>query len=170
MRTSTNPPRACPCGARWWTTPTCPPDRQAYARYFVAMAARQERDLETAYVLAQDALTLFANSGVKDDEKVKDLMGLLMDVTESSGRIREALRWAEDYAKYVPKSNPNWPALRYRTAQLYKKAAETQQWQDILKDLAESQPQSLYGRMAASELKSHALEKSAQQFSPTGSM
>ncbi|MBG0776020.1 MAG: tetratricopeptide repeat protein [Desulfovibrionaceae bacterium] len=142
--------------------------RQAYALYFLAQDARRNRDLPTAYQRAEDSLSAFYETKSTDAQKIKDLLGLLMDVTESSGRVREALKWAGDYAKYVKKGDADWPALQYRLAQLYRKGADTGKWKNLLTALKQDMPQTLYGRMAASELQAYQLEQQAQRYAPTG--
>ncbi|MFV0423916.1 tetratricopeptide repeat protein [Oleidesulfovibrio sp.] len=150
-----------------------PQSEEAYTLYFLARDAEQRRDLPEAYRQAQGALRNFTEMAEKnpeqaDNAKIKDLLGMLMDITESSGRAQEALDWGRQYAEYVTPGDVDYPALRYRLARLYKKTADVEQWRTILTELRDKNPQSLYGRMAASELRSHELSQDAAQFSPTG--
>jgi len=140
------------------------PGRLAYSQYFLAFEAKNEGDLKKAYEYAQDSLAQLMK---KDDpEKVKDLLNLLIDVSQASGRPREALKWALDYSKIIERSDPEWPALRYRLARIYKNLADTKKWQSILEQLRDDMPDSFYGRLAASDLQTHSIEKSAQDFMP----
>jgi TolA-binding protein len=146
------------------------PAKRAYPIYFLAQEAMDQRDLTLANTYALEALGMFLEAKSTDTEKLRNLLGILMDVTESSGRLDRALKWAQEYAKYVPRDDPGWAALRYRTAQLFRQAANTEEWESILKELTTDMPESFYGRMAASELKTYKLEQSARQFAPTGSL
>lgn len=150
-----------------------PQSQEAYTQYFLARDAEKRRDLGEAYKLAQGALRNFTEMAEKnpaqaDNGKIKDLLSLLMDITESSGRARESLDWAKQYAEHVKPGDVDYPALRYRLARLYKKTSDVEQWRTILTELRDNNPQSLYGRMAASELRTHELSQDAAQFSPTG--
>ncbi len=146
------------------------PAKRAYPIYFLAQEAMNQRNLTLANTYALEALGMFLEAKSTDTEKLRNLLGILMDVTESSGRLDKALKWAQEYAKYVPRDDPGWAALRYRTAQLFRQAANTEEWESILKELTTDMPESFYGRMAASELKTYTLEQSARQFAPTGSL
>ena len=143
------------------------PAERGYIYYFLAQGARNKNNLRQAYEYAQESLNFFQETK-KDPEKVKDLLNLLMDVNERAGRPREALKWAIDYSQTVKKEDQEWPALRFRMAQLYRKLADNKRWQSIMEELVKENPYSLYGRMAATELATQKLEKKAQQFAPTG--
>ncbi len=139
--------------------------QKAYATYFLAQDAVSRDDLKTAYEYAQDAYTLLLESG-EDSGKVRDSLAILVDVTERSARPQEALNWAKQYGEYVTKSDPGWPAYRYRLAGLFRQNGDEKAWRETLDDLAKAAPGSLYGRMAASELQSSSLEQAAREYSP----
>jgi len=141
-------------------------NQMAYIHYFLAHKARDDGDYKRAYDLGQNSLGTFLEER-SDQQKIKDLLALLMDVTRKTGRTREALKWAIEYSRYINKSDPEWPALRYQMAQLYRQLADNQKWEAILTELVEDKPNSLYGRMAASDLKTRKLEENARQFSPS---
>lgn len=142
-------------------------DRRGVPVYYMAMNARADRDLETAYEYAQEALDLLLVSG-EETGKIRDLLGVLMDVTEASGRSLEALKWAEEYAAYVKPGDPEYPAFRYRQAQLERNTGNTAGWRKIMEDLAENRPRSLYGRMAKSELQTYQIERTAREYEADG--
>jgi hypothetical protein len=102
----------------------------------------------------------------EDEGKIMDNLRILMDVSETSGRPRDALKWAKEYEKYLEPGEEGWDALRYRMAGLYKKAGDAKTWREILEDLAERSPNTLYGRMASSDLETHNLERAASQYTP----
>ena len=62
-----------------------------------------------------------------------------MGITDKTGRIREALKWAIEYSRYVNKNDPEWPALRYQMAQFYRKLADNVKWRAILEELVQGQ-------------------------------
>ncbi len=145
------------------------PKQMAYVSYFLAHEARNKDDFKRAFELAQDSLSYFLDQREELD-KIKDLLALLMDITHKTDRTRESLRWAIEYARYINRNDPEWPALRYRMAQLYKDLADMQKWRTILQELEKDMPHTLYGRMAASDLKTQQIEQGARQFVPTGRM
>lgn len=145
------------------------PKQMAYVSYFLAHEARDKDDFKRAFDLAQDSLTYFLDQREELD-KIKDLLALLMDITHKTDRTRESLRWAIEYARYINRNDPEWPALRYRMAQLYRELADMQKWRAILQELEKDMPHTLYGRMAASDLKTQKIEQGARQFEPTRRM
>lgn len=160
------PEKSAPLWAELADREDIDPAQLAYIHYFLAHEARDDQDFRRAYELAQDSLGTFLESR-EDEQKIKDLLALLMDITRKTGRTREALKWAIEYSRYVNKNDPEWPALRYQMAQLYHKLADSQKWQAILEELVKDKPNSLYGRMAASELQTREIEKNARQFTPS---
>ncbi len=145
------------------------PKQMAYVSYFLAHEARDKDDFKRAFDLAQDSLTFFLDQREELD-KIKDLLALLMDITHKTDRTRESLRWAIEYARYINRNDPEWPALRYRMALLYRELADIQKWRAILQELEKDMPHTLYGRMASSDLKTQQIEQGARQFAPTGRM
>lgn len=141
------------------------PLRRAYAQYFMAVNARKQGDLKQAYDMARDSLEYFLESN-KDPGKINDLLPMLVEIAEGGGRIREAIGWNLDYLDRLQQSDPQWPAARYRMAQLYRKAQDVEQWRAILEDLSKNNPDSLYGRMADMDLRTQGLVKDARQFAP----
>ncbi len=146
-----------------------PPEQRAYVSFFLSRDAERKRELQNAYLLTREALTDFlavaqANPDKADAPRIKDCLISLMDITEAAGRLRESLDWTEQYAKYVPDSDPGYAAMRFRTARLQRKTGNMDAWKSILEDLARRDPQSLYGRMAASELRTTDVTKGLSGF------
>jgi len=141
-------------------------DQRAYALYFLAENAREKRNLREAFDFAQDAFSLFIEIKSTDTAKIKDVLRILIDVTESSGRARDALRYGLEFQKYLSPDDPNAPAFNYRLANLYRQAGEVKMWREILESLSKSVPGSLYGRMAQSDLQSYTLEQAAREYIP----
>ena len=147
------------------------PQLQAYTQYFLSRAALRNNDMENAYYLSRQALQSLsdiaeADPSKADNAKIKTLLGSLLDITESSGRAAEALEWYQQYAQYVRDTDEEWPSLRFRLAQLYKTSGDTARWASLLKELAEQYPETLYGKMAASELETHKLRQNISDFMP----
>ncbi|TVM18846.1 hypothetical protein DPQ33_05140 [Oceanidesulfovibrio indonesiensis] len=141
------------------------PLRRGYAQYFAAVNARKQGDLKKAYDMAQDSLEFFLESS-EDEGKVDDLLAMLVEIADSGGRLREAINWNMDYLKRLQPEDSRWAAARYRMAQLYRKTQDFDRWRSILKQLSEDRPDSLYGRMAAMDLRTHGIEKNAREFAP----
>ncbi|MFW5733855.1 MAG: tetratricopeptide repeat protein, partial [Oceanidesulfovibrio sp.] len=91
---------------------------------------------------------------------------MLVEIAESGGRIREAIGWNLDYLERLTPEDPRFAAARYRMAQLYRKAQDIDSWRSILEDLSTNRPDSLYGRMAAMDLRTHGIENNAREFAP----
>ncbi len=148
-----------------------PPQLQAYTQYFLSRAALRNNDMQNAYYLSREALQSLsdiaeADPSKADTAKIKTLLGSLLDITESSGRTAEALDWYQQYSQYVRDTDEEWPSLRFRLAQLYKASGDTARWSSLLKELAEQYPETLYGRMASSELETHRLRQNISDFMP----
>ena len=93
---------------------------------------------------------------------------MLISITEGAGRINEALDWQQQYSQYVKEGEPDYPAMRYRLAQLYRKSGDLSRWAVVMQELVDKDPNSLYGRMAASELRSTTLNDEVNTFLPPG--
>lgn len=150
-----------------------PPEQKVYMFYFLAKAAERNKDMEQAYYLGRDALQGLTgmaeeNPDSADIPKIKDLLAMLMNITEGAGRITEALDWQQQYAKYVSEDSPDYLAMRYRLGQLYRQNGDRARWALVMQELVERDPNSLYGRMAASELRGSQLSNDINSFLPQG--
>ena len=148
-----------------------PPQLQAYTLYFLSRDALRRNDMENAYYLSRQALQSLsdiaeADPTKADTAKIKTLIGSLLDITESSGRAAEALEWYQQYAQYVREGDEEWPSLRFRLAQLYKAAGDPARWASTLNELVSKYPDTLYGKMAASELQTNKLKQNVSEFMP----
>ncbi len=143
------------------------PVKRAYALYYMARFAGEEGQLQKQYVFAQEGLALFLASGV-DNQKVKDLLVMLMDATEFSGRLTDTLQWAVEYNSLIRKDAPDWPSFQYRLAGIYRKLGDNKTWRKVLENLIKEKPGSLAARSAQSDLASKSLEEQARQFSSAG--
>ncbi len=137
--------------------------QKGFAYYFLAREAMRQQDLQSAQLLAQNGLSFLIQSG-GDRAKALDLLDLLISVSERSGRKLDALSWGMDLEKQLSPDDELWPALRYRLAGLYKNSGDTQKWIDILTSLESNNPDDMYGRMAASDLRNHELGQRAAQY------
>ncbi|NDV25730.1 tetratricopeptide repeat protein [Desulfovibrio sp. JC010] len=142
-----------------------PESSRAYAMYYMAKSSMKKKDLKKVFVYAQEALSMLLGTG-GDREKIKDCILMTIFAAESSGRYREALKWAAEYDKYIPLEDPEWASSRFRLAQLYEKAGATAEWKKLMEEVAEKKPGDLYGRLATSALATHKIEQDASKFQP----
>jgi tetratricopeptide (TPR) repeat protein len=158
-----HPEKALPLWRKLAADIDLPKKQRAYALYFLAQDALVQGDLENVYVFAQEALSIFLET--KDDlQKIKSCLGLLIKVTEKTGRKKEALGWALELATYIKESESDWPAFEYQLARLYKINGDTASWKKILTKLINKKPDSLFSKMAKSDLNSIPLLKEASKY------
>lgn len=165
--------RAAPIWQKLYDSSLLNESEKAYASFFLARHAEKERNLEKAYTLGRESLNRLlqqtaSNPNPADVAKIKSQLGSLMDVAETAGRLREALGFAEQYLQYLGANDAERMAVRYRMARIYRKQGDQEQWKTILTELSSSNPDSVYGRIASSELSSASLAKDAAKYSPTG--
>lgn len=164
---------AVPIWQKLYDSGTLPPSQMAYAAFFLAREAEKQRELEKAYALGKEALTRLMEQAERspsaaDLGKIRTQLSSLIDVTETAGRLREALGFAEQYLQYVPAQDPERMAVQYRMARIYRKQGNLDAWKTTLTELAEKNPGTVYGQLAGSELKAAALAEEAARYSPTG--
>ncbi len=128
-----------------------PPTQRGHAVYFLARAAYAESEWERAYLAAQEALSLLLHKG-SDLGKIRDTLAMLVDITEGTGRLEEALGWAMEYERFVQPNSPDWPRWIYRKAAIQRRLAREAEWRASLQAIIDTAPDSLYARMAKSEL------------------
>ncbi len=128
--------------------------QKGYVCYFLAKHYMQKENFEEVYLYAQQALSVFIELAKdKNLDKIQSCFDMLINVTRASGRILEAIEWAERSKKFVPKDDSlAWTFYKYRLASLYKEAGYMDKWKNILKDLKEKYPNSYYGKLAAMDL------------------
>ena len=143
--------------------------QRAYANYFLARDAERRQDLRDAYQYNLDTLGMFTQlqdeqSPYADSERVRESIAALMDVTEIAGRYAEALDWAAKYAAFVPATSPDYAGLRFREARLHRKMGDTARWRAILQGIVDNEPDSVFGKMAASELHTSNVARDLSRF------
>ncbi|MDR2161678.1 MAG: tetratricopeptide repeat protein [Desulfovibrio sp.] len=151
------------------------PHEQALAAFFLAREAERNQELERAYLLGKEALNRLLDNADKNPDtadygKIQAQIGSLMDVSETAGRLREALEYAGQYLSYLPEDNPARAAVLYRMARICKRQGDEDGWRRQLTEIAQKYPDNTYGKTAASELNSAGLLDNASRYSPTGSL
>lgn len=163
--------KALPLWRKLHTRTDIPLYQKAYATYFMARDAERRRDIEAAYKLNLDTLKLFTQleeerSDKADPERIRESLAALMDVTEVANRYAEALDWATQYARFVPEGSPDYAGLRFREARLHRKMGDLGRWKALLDEIIQREPDSVFGRMAASELRTQQVARDLTRFAP----
>ena len=145
--------------------------QRAYATYFLARDAEQRRDIKDAYAYNKTVIDLFTQlqderSDKADPQRIKESISALMDICEVANRIPEALQWVTRYRVYAPEDSPEYPALRFREARLYRKLGDTNRSQALLEEVVRRAPESPYGKAAAAELHTFEVSRDLQSFMP----
>lgn len=142
---------------------------QAYATYFLAKDAERRRDIKDAYKQNVAALNLFQRlqeerSDRADPDRIKEAMGSLMDITEVSNHIPEALEWVDRYNQFVPEDSPEYPGLRFREARLYRKLGDNNKAMALLEQIVKKAPDTAFGKAAAVELRTFEVSRDLRNF------
>jgi len=140
--------------------------RRAIAMYYQAKEAKAKNDAEKTLVFAQEAVDLMTENKI-DPEKIADCLNMLVDAARSLGQYPVALDYAERYGKTLPENGPDYAANRLRMAAVYREMGETDKWRTTLEQMRDAMPNTVYGRMAASELSARALEDRANALTRT---
>lgn len=140
-----------------------PGRERAYALYFMARQSFEKKDYENVYIFAQEALSLFLQHK-KDTSKIKACLDLLIQTTENTGRLKEALGWAMEYETYVDKEDADWAAFQYTLAGLYRKNGDREKWRSTLEELIKAKPEGMFAEMARSELETYSIENEAGKY------
>ena len=143
--------------------------QRAYAQYFLARDAERRQNLREAYQANLDTLAMFKDlktqqSPYADDERTRETMAALMDITEIAGRYGESLQWASKYRVFVPQTSPDYAGLQLREARLHKKMGDNLRWRAILEQVKEKEPDSVFGKMANSELNAFEMARDLNRF------
>ncbi len=146
---------------------------QAYATYFLAKDAERRKDIRDAYALNKRTLDLFTRlqqerSERADPNRIKEAISSLMDITEVANRIPESLEWVDKYNHFVPESSPEYAGLRFREARLYRKLGDAAKAQALLELIVRKEPDSPFGKAAASELRTFTVSRDLRNFMPGG--
>jgi len=137
--------------------------QQGFASFFLAEQAMKDQRWDNVYILAQKAFRDLQSSD-QATSKALECLDMLVQVTRRSGRALEALEWAHRYDDLLSPDSPDWPAARYKLANLYRQNGFLAKWEKNLQQLKSRYPQSLYGQMAASDLSERRLQKQARAF------
>ncbi len=161
--------RAIPLWRNIVNVESTPLYQRAYANYFLARDAENKQDLRGTYQHNLDALAMFEQlaeekSEFSDPPRIRESIAALMDVTEVAGRFAEALDWLNKYTPFIPEDSPDYAGLQLREARLYKKMGDTNKWRVVLRDIIQREPDSVFGTMAASELKADQLSRDIERF------
>ncbi|MDQ7032392.1 MAG: tetratricopeptide repeat protein [Desulfonauticus sp.] len=143
------------------------PKKRAYALYFLANHYAEKRDWENVYIFAQEALSIFLEKFKNtEQDKIIVCLKLLIQATDITGRTTEALGWALELKKILPKNSPLYPSFLYQLANLYKENGDNNGWKNTLQELITKKPDSLYAQMAKEDLSLVKLKREIQQFEP----
>lgn len=147
--------------------------QQAYIFYFLSRSSRDLQDFETAYNVGCDSLTLLLELAEEkpekaDNDKIQNLLNMLMDLANIAGKSLEALDYANMLQKYVQPGSEEYLSLQYNRAKIYRNRGDMENWRAIMAELSGKYPATMYGRMAASALREYDLRKNAAGFSSTG--
>ena len=142
---------------------------KAYATYFLAKEAEQRKDIKASYEYNKAALQLFSKlqderSDKADPDRVKETISSLMDICEVSNHIPEALDWVERYNAFVPEASPEYAGLRFRESRLYRKMGDTAKSRALLEQIVRAEPDSPFGKAAASELRTFDVSRDLDRF------
>ena len=138
------------------------PDRRALAMYYNAKTAQAKPELDKALIYAQQALTLFQSSG-GDPQRLKDTLGMLTDLNRSAGRLRDAVKYCEQYSKLTTEGDLDWAANQFKLASLFRDIGDMAAWKSTMESVQKKAPGSNYAQMAASSLESYRLEQEARK-------
>lgn len=139
-------------------------DQRGLALFHMARFAQGTNQLQHAFLYAQESLSELVYAGAHK-ERVKDLMFLLMDVTQRAGRLEDALRWGLEYDKLVTPDEPEWGAFRIRLADVYRDIGDMETWRRIMEDIVTRRPGTMAARSARSALQADDLRRQAGEFS-----
>lgn len=143
--------------------------QRAYAQYFLARDAEKKQNLRGAYQANLDALAMFEDlrntqSPYANAERERESIAALMDITEIAGRYTESMEWLNRYRKYVSDESEDYAGLQLREARLHRKMGDMARWRSILETIRKKEPDSVYGKMAASELNTYEMARDLNRF------
>ncbi len=143
--------------------------QRAYAQYFLARDAERRQNLRESYQANLDTLAMFEDlknlqSPYADDERIRESVAALMDITEIAGRYAESMQWLNRYLEFVPQNSPDYAGVQLREARLSKKMGDNMRWQAILEQVRAREPDSVFGKMADSELKAFDIARDINRF------
>ncbi len=161
--------RALPLWHELAANESIPLYQRAYAQYFLARDAEKKQNIRGAYQANLDALAMFEDlrnvqSPYASPERERDSIAALMDITEIAGRFTESLEWLNRYRNYISENSTDYAGLQLREARLHRKMGDTMRWRSILEDVRRREPESIYGKMASSELNTYEMARDLTRF------
>ncbi len=161
--------RALPIWQELAANESIPLYQRAYAQYFLARDAERKQNIRGAYQANLDALAMFEDlrnvqSPYASPERERESIAALMDITEIAGRFTESLEWLNRYRNYIAENSADYAGLQLREARLHRKMGDTLRWKSILEDVRRREPESIYGKMASSELNTYEMARDLTRF------
>jgi len=136
------------------------PAKRAYAVYYQARTAYDRKDFDKALLWAMDSRILFKEAA-KDEGKARDALLLMIEANQAAGRYREALALCDEFEGEAPENSAEWASNRLRMANLNRMLGNVDQWRKILVNMRDSLGDSLYGKLASTELATKGIEERA---------
>jgi len=155
--------KSIPLWTRIASDPATDLPTRAFATYTLAKDAARKQDIHRLFALSQEALLLLLEAH-GDKDKIKDCLLMSITATERSGRYKETLKWANQFDRIIPDSDPDWAPVRLRLAGIYRQGGKFDEWKSLLQDIVKKKPGTVYARMAAQELESSALDQRLQKY------
>jgi len=131
--------------------------KRCFAMYYMAKAAMDKKELERAELYAGEAVAMFRETG-KAPDLLKASINMLVESARGLGQYPTALKWAGDYAALCREGDDDWAANRFRIASIQRAMGDMDAWRKTLTAMRDTAPDSLYGRMAASDLAANGLQ------------
>ncbi|MHC1787968.1 MAG: tetratricopeptide repeat protein [Solidesulfovibrio sp.] len=132
-------------------------EKRCYALYFVAKEAMAKKEWEKAQLYAGEAAFMFQETG-RDADKRKAAVNILVESTRAQGEYAKALKHAAEYAALCKEGDDDWAGNRMRMAAIQRAMGDVDGWRATLTAMRDAAPDSLYGRMAASDLAASGLQ------------
>lgn len=132
-------------------------EKRCYALYFVAKEAVAKKDWEKAQLYAGEAAFMFKETS-RDADKHKAAVNILVESTRAQGEYAKALKHAAEYAALCKEGDDDWAGNRMRMAAIQRAMGDIDGWRATLTAMRDAAPNSLYGRMAASDLAASGLQ------------
>jgi len=132
-------------------------EKRCYALYFVAKEAMAKKEWEKAQLYAGEAAFMFRETN-RDADKQKAAVNMLVEANRAMGEYAKALKHAAEYAALCKEGDDDWSGNRMRMAAIQRAMGDVDGWRATLTAMRDAAPNSLYGRMAASDLAASGLQ------------
>ena len=100
---------------------------------------------------------MFKETG-RDPDKRKAAVNIQIEAARALGDYSKALKLAEAYAKLCKEGDDDYAGNRMRIAAIQRAMGDVEGWRATLTAMRDAAPESLYGRMAASDLAASGLQ------------